>query len=153
MGTAKAHGARPAAVKPAIARPTRTTRPTRTARKLPRVVRTVATEAQEMRMLAQWLDAKRLVWFHPFNEGRRKPWVGAQLREMGLKSGVPDVVIFSPCVGSTCRGVAIELKRTKGGTLSPQQEVWLGLLRGCGWHTKVALGALDAIKFLEGLGF
>jgi hypothetical protein len=62
---------------------------------------------------------------------------------------VPDVLIFEPLAGHV--GVAIELKRVKGGKVSPEQERWLGWLRARGWCAFVARGADEAMARLEEL--
>jgi hypothetical protein len=46
-------------------------------------------------------------------------------------------------------GVAVELKRQKGGQLQDSQEEWLQKLEHRGWLTKVCEGADEAIDWLE----
>jgi hypothetical protein len=110
------------------------------------------TEAAEQRMVAAWLNARRLCWLHPPNEGRRSVVTGAHLRSLGLKKGAPDVLVFTPPPGKFgIVGVAIEMKR-RNGTASgvrPEQRDWLDQLKELGWATCVAFGADDAIAFLE----
>lgn len=96
-----------------------------------------------MRVVADYLRARGALWFHPFNEGRRPPYVGRYLKTIGLTPGVPDVVVIE--AGG---GIAIELKRVKGRPPSETQAWWLEQLRARGWRTHVAYGADDAIAFL-----
>jgi len=42
------------------------------------------------------LDAIKLDWFHCPNGGKRNYWTGANLKKMGVKAGVPDVIIINP---------------------------------------------------------
>lgn len=102
--------------------------------------------------MASWLDSTGALWCHVPNEGQRHPAVGRRLQAAGLKRGVPDVLVFTPApIG--LRPVAIELKRERGGVVSPQQVGWLAGLHGAGWLTHVARGAHDAIAFLMACGF
>jgi len=112
------------------------------------------TEAQIQRAVANVLDRLGVCWCHVPNEGKRNKIAGSMLRAAGLKSGVPDVLIFEPAPNMpTARGVAIELKRTKGGRLSEHQKKWLDTLSRLGWHTAVCKGYDAVISELEHLGF
>lgn len=119
----------------------------------------VPSEDQEQRKLAQWLDLHKILWAHIPNGGHRNKIVAAKLKGQGVKAGVPDILIFDIPPKLESRGVqvfpgiAIELKRTKGGTVSPEQKQWLEALQNRGWMVHVARGADDAIKYLEELGF
>lgn len=113
-------------------------------------------EEIEQCMLAQWLDFKRVHWLHIPNGGLRHIATARKLKMQGVKAGAPDILIFTPPPRwkfSRPGGVAIELKAPKGGRVSPAQQEWLDKLKQCGWHTCVANGAAEAIKFLEGLGY
>jgi len=112
------------------------------------------TEAQIQRAIANILDRLGICWCHVPNEGKRNKIAGSLLRASGLKSGVPDILIFEPAPNMpTVRGVAIELKRSKGGRVSENQEKWLSKLDKLGWHTAVCKGYEQAIRELEELGF
>jgi hypothetical protein len=55
---------------------------------------------------------------------------GARLKAMGLKRGMPDLIIFGP--GGKVLG--IELKR-EGGSQSPEQKVMAQMFADCGcWY-------------------
>ena len=104
--------------------------------------------------LAAWLDKKDLLWCHVPNGGWRTPATGARLKLEGLKPGVPDILIFTPPnaldeKGYSYLGVALELKRAKGGRLSPEQARWLDDLQGLGWYTVLAIGLADALDALS----
>lgn len=108
------------------------------------------TEYQEQVKLAEYLDMKGYVWCHVPNGGNRNAVTGAKLKRQGVKPGVPDVLIFdSPDINH--RGIAIELKRKKGGRVRETQLEWLKDLSDRGWISKVTYGADEAIEFLEGL--
>lgn len=111
----------------------------------------VATEADELRMLGEWLDAIGVLWCHVRNEGRP-----TSRNQIGIKPGVPDVLIFTPppSLGVACRGVAIELKRQRGGRASASQREWAHKLRECGWVALLGCrGAGEAIDHLLALGY
>ena len=114
----------------------------------------IATERDEMKTLAAYLDAKRILWFHPFNEARRTPHLGRMLKAQGLKSGIPDCMIIDPPPKFLMfHGTALELKRTKGGRISDAQARWIVDLNLRGWVAMVCYGAGHAIKELERLGY
>jgi len=56
---------------------------------------------------------------------------------------VPDCIL----VGQPM--IAIELKRTKGGSLSKSQRKWRAILEGNGWVYFLAMGSQAAIDWLE----
>jgi len=124
-----------------------------------RAERAQPSEKKEQIKLAKWLDFVGVVWIHIPNEGRRDGRMAKIQEFMGLKKGFPDNLIFNPTIVSNdegtnyvSSGVALELKRVKGGEVSVEQSEWLSLLGGLGWHCIVARGAEDAIKQLQALG-
>ena len=118
-------------------------------------------EEDEQIKLAQYLDMKNYCWCHVPNEGKHKVQYRAKQARMGVKSGVPDIFIFdSPerairemvgCEIKRFKGIAIELKRKKGGRVSKEQKEWLNKLEDRGWLTRVCKGADEAIDLLEEL--
>jgi len=114
----------------------------------------VPTEADEQRVLASYLDHLHLLRFHCPNEARRSPQLGRRLKQLGLRAGVADCLIFDPPPAKPhCRGVALELKRQHGGRLSKAQEEWLDEIRKRGWYAVVCHGADDAIRTMRCLGY
>ena len=109
------------------------------------------SEYDEQVKLAEYLDTKGFLWCHVPNGGNRNPITGAKLKRQGVKPGVPDVLIFDFPSYLKCNGVAIELKRQKGGKLRESQKEWLGKLKYRGWETRVCRGADEAIDFLENI--
>jgi hypothetical protein len=122
-------------------------------------------EWEEQAEVCDWLKARRVSYCHVPNGGKRSgPREGAFLKRIGVKSGVPDLLIFSAplrgwqgeaLIGHVPRGVAIEMKRTNGSRsdVSDNQAAWLKELAAHGWLVHVAYGASDAIAWLSGLGF
>lgn len=121
------------------------------------------TEAQECAALAKWLDRAGVLYTHVPLGGLRDRKAAALLRNMGAKRGVPDYLIFTTpphwwhtthqLATARHRGVALEMKRRKGGSLSEQQKWWIAQLKLAGWHVIVARGAQDAVTQLTALGY
>jgi hypothetical protein len=115
----------------------------------------VPTEDQEAAALAGWLDAHNILYCHVPNGGFRNVREAVKFKRIGVKKGVPDFLLFDKprmAIGNKV-GVAIELKRTKGGVVSLEQKIWLDCLSGRGWISILALGADEAIVALKDLGY
>ena len=61
---------------------------------------------------------------------------------MGVKPGVPD--LYLPIKRGEYYGLFVELKRQKGGVVSPYQRYWLQKLRAEGYAAEVCRGCNDA---------
>ena len=112
----------------------------------------VPTEHDEAVGLADYLTHRGCVFCHVPNGGRRGKREAGRLKAEGVAAGVPDYLVFSGPRGSRLRhlaGIAVELKRRKGGRVEPVQTEWLVQLERLGWHAFVARGADDAISQLE----
>ena len=113
----------------------------------------IATEAQEQRAIFQWAHAMRHKWpcldllFAIPNGGSRRPAEARNLKLSGVKPGVPDM--FLPVSSGRYHGLWIELKRTKGGTIRPDQMKWIVALGLRGFATYICHGADEAIKIIE----
>lgn len=119
-------------------------------------------ESEEQKTVAAYLDARPVMWCHVPNgagiiggklDGKR---IGKlkKLEAMGVKKGVPDIVIFTrPPKFPQCPGAVIELKRRKGGTVSPEQLDWLARLTALGWKSAICKGATEAINQLREWGY
>jgi len=115
---------------------------------------TIPTEDQEQAALVDWLKLHNILFAHVPNGGARDKVTGAILKRLGVSRGCPDILIFDhPPLEPDCIGVAIELKRRKGGQIRPEQKEWLEKLKDRGWVAAVCKGADDAIKLLQQLGF
>ena len=76
------------------------------------------------------------------------------MKMIGVKAGIPDLVILSPPPNfPLCRGAVIEMKRRKGSSVSEAQKVWLQYFADYDWATCVANGADEAIRQLEEWGY
>jgi hypothetical protein len=127
------------------------------------VTRHLPTEAEEQAVLVDWLRAKRIPHIVSISGamlgGRNKWGAIAALKKTGWRPGAPDVIPLrltpGVCDGTAACGrpVAIELKRQRGGRLSPEQIALHAEMRAEGWVVIVAAGAQEAITALVELGF
>ena len=103
------------------------------------------TERQLHQGVAKFLDRLGILWFHPPNGGSRDPREARILKSMGVKPGVPDIIIvWDPMV-------AIELKTAKGRP-SRHQTAWLTALRDNGWVAEIARSYDDVLAILRSVG-
>ena len=104
----------------------------------------VASEDTEQICLMRWARAssaampelKMLV--HIANERKCTPAQGQRLREMGVRKGMPDLFLFVP--RGSYHGLAVEMKRTRGGVVSDEQREMLAALEAMGYAASVARG-------------
>lgn len=104
----------------------------------------IPTEHQEQTRLINELSLR-----HPLlrvlsipNGAKRSRWEQQQARAEGLQAGVPDLYIPALLIW-------VEMKRQKGGKLSPAQEDWIAYLRGLGYGVIVGYGADQALEMIE----
>ena len=80
--------------------------------------------------------------FHIPNEGRRTVQHTQTLLRMGLKPGVPDIML--PIAKGRYHGLFIELKRKYGGRTTPEQKAWQAELLEQGYCACVCKGFDEA---------
>ena len=106
---------------------------------------TIPTEHFEQREFVKWFRQtfRDVRIFAIANGGARSKATAGRLKAEGVASGVPD--LFVPAWR-----LWIEMKRAKGGSLSPEQKDWIAYLEGCGYQCIVGKGADDAkLKITE----
>ena len=84
--------------------------------------------------------------FHIPNGGLRGKAEAARFKQMGVKSGVPD--LFLPISKSGAHGLFIEMK-VPGGRVSPEQKKWINELKKQGYAAVVCFGWDEAREVLE----
>lgn len=99
----------------------------------------IPTEHEEQRELVRWF---RQTWpgvriFAIPNGGARSRATAGRLKAEGVSSGVPD--LFIPAWG-----LWVEMKRSKGGSLSPEQKDWIKYLKSVNYLVIVGKGEADA---------
>jgi len=106
----------------------------------------VPYEADEQAVVVAYAERKGWPIFAVPNEGRRTPQAAAKALRLGLKAGVPDLVIPVVRDGGV---LFIEIKPQKGGCVTEKQKFWHEWLTKCGHTVVVAKGAEAAIAALE----
>lgn len=72
---------------------------------------------------------------------------GSRMRSEGVTRGIPDIFLPMPKKGLS--GLYIELKKVKGGRLSPEQEEFLVYAKGVGYCCAVCNGYREALIAIE----
>jgi hypothetical protein len=123
-------------------------------------------ESDEMKALKPYLDLRfgEYGWEHVVNEQvflsllpRPLCFVVLKfLKAIGMKKGSLDIRIYmrpkrmyGESVLCYYSGMAIEMKRQKGGRISTEQMNWSNALENNGWKTAFCYGAQDAINKIE----
>lgn len=112
------------------------------------------TERREHAIVARLLDRLGVLWLHPASGEERTRRGARAAAALGVRPGWPDVLILDPPPALTgTRGLAIEIKRRRGGKLSPAQRERLAQLSERGWAIAVSPGAGYAADLLDALGY
>ena len=101
------------------------------------------SESFEQKQLIQWCRTRPELQFlfHIPNESVGGQGWQIRNRQLGVRSGVPDLMLPIPSQGY--HGMFIEMK-TKTGRVSENQKRWLSALNGFGYLAVVAYGWEDA---------
>lgn len=86
--------------------------------------------------------------FHPANGGKRPKGEAGKMRAMGVKSGVPDLLLPMPSPSGQWPGMALELKGPDGRP-SLDQEDWLETFVRGGWLTGLVWSVEDFQDYLD----
>lgn len=111
------------------------------------------TESQEQQLLFEWAALSAGRWpelalmYHIPNGGSRSKSEAGRFKAEGVKSGVPDICL--PVARGRYHGLYIELKRVKGGRVSPAQQRWIAALRDQGYCACVCKGWDDAAHVIK----
>ena len=113
------------------------------------------SESLEQATLVRWFDAtyhnlEGRIFAIP-NGGWRAKAQALKLQLEGVRAGVPD--LFLPVAANGKHGLFIEMKRTKGGRLTPEQRDWLAYLSAAGYQAHCCAGFDEAraciVSYLE----
>lgn len=117
----------------------------------------MTSEDQEQVAIMQWSILARQQYpelkllHHIPNERKCSLQQGRYMKRKGVKSGVPDLCLPVPRGGY--HGLYIEMKREKGGRLSPSQKWWLAELEKQGYKAVRCNGfeaaAAEIKKYLQ----
>jgi hypothetical protein len=86
------------------------------------------------------------LWCHVANERKTSFQAGARLKAKGVKSGVPDCMIYQST--GDYFGLALELKIKPNKPTNNQKE-WLRRLENEGWKTAVAYSFDEAKAHID----
>ena len=104
----------------------------------------IPTEHQEQVEFVQWFRRQYpdvRIFAIPNGESRSQS-AGARLKAEGVSAGVPD--LFIPAWNTW-----IEMKRSKGGSVSEKQKDWLAYLESVGHQVFVCKGANSAKEIAQ----
>ena len=80
--------------------------------------------------------------------GMRTSYLQAiKMKRTGYVKGFPDLFIYEP--NQDYHGLAIEMKKEKGGVASPEQKWWQEQLRNRGYASYICKGKDEAIKVID----
>jgi len=96
--------------------------------------------------VAKYLDFQGILWCHVANERNTSFVKGARLKKKGVKSGVPDCLIFEP--RGLYGGLAIELK-IKPNKVSLNQKEWITRLKNNKWSAHTAYSFDEAKEIID----
>jgi hypothetical protein len=104
----------------------------------------IPTEHFEQREVVRWFRQKYkgVRIFAIPNGGMRSRATAAKLKAEGVSRGVPD--LFVPA-----KNLWIEMKRVKGGKLSPEQRDWINYLQMLGNTVLICYGADHAKEEID----
>lgn len=120
--------------------------------------KTVPLEDDEAKAFHQYLELKHIPHHHHANEGgygnQQARIRGIKAKAMGQSKGFWDYSVFVPVKGITgtvdaYEQVMIEMKRQKGGVVSPEQRIWQHIYEKSGIKCKICKGCEEAIQFIE----
>lgn len=119
-----------------------------------------APEEDLHRACVEWADLaagrypllRRMI--HVPNGGKRSKGEAGKMKAMGVKKGVPDLLLPLPSGGYA--GLAVELK-AHGGKVTSEQDEWLDCFGQAGWLTGVCYSLQEFIdlagRFLDQKNF
>lgn len=88
----------------------------------------------------------KLFWMHPVNEGKRTKFEQYKAKELGITSGIPDILIFEQSIAFN--GLAIELK-IKPNKPTDNQIMCMKKLKDSGWWCAVSYTFDEAKKEID----
>jgi hypothetical protein len=113
----------------------------------------IPSEHQEQKALMEWAELMKcripaLSLLHAIpNGGHRHPITAHKMKEEGVKPGVPDLSL--PVARHGFHGLYIEMKKSKGGMVQPEQKIWHNALRDEGFRVAVCHGFEAAKAVIE----
>ena len=113
----------------------------------------IPLESEEQEKVFSWINSNKkkypeLALAHASLNGvKLSPGAAVKAKRQGMVAGVPD--IFLPIDTADYNGLFIELKRKKGGKISPEQKAFLAALQAQCFNVKICFGAEEAIETIK----
>ena len=110
------------------------------------------TEDGEQEVVIQWAAIvsharpELLNLYHVPNEGKRSKAEAARQQRLGLRRGVPDLILDYP--KGIYHGLRVEMK-VKPNKTTTDQEAWLERLERAGYFVAVCYSAQEAIETIQ----
>lgn len=93
-------------------------------------------------------EYKGLKWLYAItNENSEGPGKGAYRKSMGVRAGVSDLCLPVPL--GIYHGLYIEMKRRKGGKVSPKQIEWRVYCLEVGFKAVICKGGREAMEAIQ----
>lgn len=105
-----------------------------------------ASETEEQIAVIDYCDIYGIPIYHIANEGKRTRYTGSLLKQMGMRTGFPDLCV--PVPKGKFHGFYIEMKSLSGKATEDQKR-WLKTLKNNGYATAICNGADEAINKIE----
>ena len=113
----------------------------------PKTKEVIPTERMEQIKFVTWLKKHGFWVSASANGGSRNLIEAINLKRMGVAKGFPDIEVPLPV--PPYHGFYVEMKRSVGGKVSPEQIEWITYLKDKGYFAEVAHGFLHAKKLFE----
>lgn len=110
-------------------------------------------EIHEQAKVGRWLTERGIKLFTGTGQDTFTNFKGINKnKKLYVRKGLPDLIICLPSEFTNSGKdilVFIEMKRTKGSSLGPEQKAWIEFINRSGNYGYVAYGAIEAIKFIN----
>lgn len=117
----------------------------------------IGSENQEQRALVKWLSMHPVLknfYCKNNNEGQRTVAQGWNLKLMGLRPGVSDILVYYP--SKTKHGLFLEVKRNKKYSKSEMetdtwimQQEFINTVKSVGYEGKTCYGWEDGVRIIQ----
>jgi hypothetical protein len=109
------------------------------------------TENQVQVTVIEWLQKVKPhlynMTFHVPNQRKASPGYMQTLKRMGVRAGVPDLMIAFPMHGY--HGLFVELKKASGSYATEKQKDWVAKLNQAGYIAVVCRGTDEAMQAIQ----
>ena len=107
------------------------------------------SEFEHQKKLTDYIDTKHpeILWSASAGGARTSITEAKRIKASGYKEGFPDVFVYEP--RGPFHGLSIEMKKEKGGRVSPAQKKWKEALSVRNYMSTVAKGVDHAVQILE----